>query len=169
MIVSKASQFLEKVGSPSLQPILQHPHPSTRIQNPARTIAAHRLDHASLSVNPKGRGAHGVRLRFRIPQQDRVPKDPVFAFEVSAAEVHVKAAIRVQVQCPPSHGSIRKCAEDRGFGCATRQTEEEAKDEKVLLEGSDGIHVSEVRGNGVGFQGWSFGEMGMAWHSWKRA
>ncbi len=91
------------------------------------------------------------------------------AFEVSAAEVHVKAAIRIQVQGPPRHGSIRKCAEDRGFGCATRQAEEDCKDQKVLLEGSEGIHLSEVRGNVVGFQWWPFGEMGMAWHSWKRA
>lgn len=74
------------------------------------------------------------------------------AFEVSAAEVHVKAAIRIQVQGPPRHGPIRKCAEDRGFGCATRQAEEDANDQKVLLERSEGIHGNQIRGKVWDFQ-----------------
>lgn len=82
------------------------------------------------------------------------------AFEVTAAEVHVKAAIRMQVQGPPRHGSIRKCAEDRGFGCATRQTEEEAKDQEVLLERSEGIHWNQIRGKVWVFQ-WD-GGIGLA-------
>ncbi len=89
-------------------------------------------------------------------------------FEVSAAEVHVKAAIRIQVQGPPRHGSIRKCAEDRGFGSATRQTEEDAKEKKVLLDRREGIHRNQIRGNVWVFQVGSFGKIGMDWLSWKR-
>ncbi len=146
----------------ALGPILQNPHPKYIIPLPAipTTVPAHGNNSRMFSVDKKSRRPI-IRLHsFRIPQQNRVAMDPVLAFEVSAAEVHVKAAIRIQVQGPPRHGSIRKCAEDRGFGCATRQAEEDCKDQKVLLEGSEGIHGNQIRGKVWVFQ-WG-GRIGLA-------